>query len=290
MKSAPLRANPLRRNVRLGLVQMSMASDRETNLGNATASVAEAASKGAQIVCLPELFALRYFPTARESGVKPERIPGPSSRALAESARRNGVVLVGGSVYEVDGGKRFNTCLVFDRHGKVLSKYRKVHLPQDEHYYEQDYFTPGDTYAVARTAWGGVGSLICFDQWYPEAARAEKLMGADLLFYPTAIGWVKGIDPVEGDWKGAWEAVQVGHAIANSAIVCAVNRVGTEGNTTFWGGSFVCDQFGKVLFRARDKPGVFTVDCDLRLGEVVEEGWGFMRNRRASSYGALSGG
>ena len=279
----------MRKSVRLGLVQMSMAPERETNLRNAISSVEEAASQGAQIVCLPELFALRYFPTARRSRVAPERIPGPSSRVLAEAAKKNAVMLVGGSIYEDDRGRRFNTCVVFDRGGKVLSKYRKVHVPQDEHYYEQDYFSPGDKYAVAKSPWGGVGSLICFDQWYPEAARAEKLMGADMLFYPTAIGWVDGIDPVEGDWKKAWEAVQVGHAIANSAVVCAVNRVGREGETTFWGGSFVCDQFGKVLFRAGDQPGVFTVDCDLGLGKLVEEGWGFMRNRKAGSYGALTG-
>jgi agmatine deiminase len=141
---------------------------------------------------------------------------------------------------------------------------------------------------VARTELGSIGTLICFDQWYPEAARVERLMGAEILFYPTAIGWVRGIEPVEGDWKKAWEAVQVGHAVANSVAVCAVNRVGTEGATTFWGGSFVCDQFGKVLFRAGDEPGVFTVDVDLGLGAEVEDGWGFLRNRKARSYSEIS--
>jgi agmatine deiminase len=178
--------------------------------------------------------------------------------------------------------------LVFDKNGRTISKYRKMHIPQDEHYFEQDFFDPGKGYVVAKTDWGKVGTLICFDQWYPEAARMERLMGAEVLFYPTAIGWVKGIEPVEGDWKKAWEAVQVGHAISNSIVVCAVNRVGTEGDTKFWGGSFVCDQFGKVLLRAEDKPGVFTVDCDLALGGAIEDGWGFMRNRKAASYGELA--
>jgi predicted amidohydrolase len=252
------------------------------------AAVERAAREGAEIVCLPELFAWRYFPSTRSSRQTPQTIPGPISRVLAESAKKNRVVLVGGSIFEKSGRSRYNTCIVFDEGGRTLSKYRKVHIPQDEHYYEQDYFSSGDAYAVAKTDICKVGTLICFDQWYPEAARVARLMGAEVLFYPTAIGWVKGIDPVEGDWKRAWEAVQVGHAIANSMVVCAVNRVGTEGDTTFWGGSFVCDQFGKVLFRAGEEEGVFTVDCDLSLGRTVEEGWGFMRNRRKRTYSAVT--
>jgi predicted amidohydrolase len=274
--------------VRIGIVQMRMGENVEENLVTALEGTGEAAEKGAEIVCLPELFAWRYFPTARVSHQMPETIPGRVSKALSDSARRNQVVLVGGSIYEKSGRSNYNTCLVFDERGKTVSKYRKVHIPQDEHYYEQDYFEPGTKYPVARTRAGTVGTLICFDQWYPEAARISKLLGAEMLFYPTAIGWVKGIDPVEGDWKKAWESVQVGHAIANSLVVCAVNRVGTEGTTTFWGGSFVCDQFGKILFSAGDGEGVFTVDCDLRLGRMVEEGWGFMKNRKKETYSAIS--
>jgi agmatine deiminase len=274
--------------VRIGLVQMSMSGSRDGNLQTALSGIEEAARKGAKIVCLPELFAWRYFPAFRSSLQTPETIPGRTSRALSRSAQRNRVVLVGGSIFEKAGGSAFNTCLVFGQDGETLSKYRKVHVPQDEHYYEQDYFESGDRYAVAKTRFGRVGTLICFDQWYPEAARIAKLMGAEMLFYPTAIGLVRGIQPVEGDWRRAWETVQVGHAVANSVVVCAVNRVGTEGPTTFWGGSFVCDQFGKVLFRAGDRAGVFTVDCDLRLGRTVEEGWGFMRNRKAMSYSAIT--
>jgi predicted amidohydrolase len=277
------------RTLKLGMVQMSMSEAKEANLRKALRLTEEASAKGAQVVCLPELFAWRYFPAGRRSRQEPEEIPGPTSRALAGAARKLGVTLVGGSIYEAAGKKRYNTCLVFDRRGELLSKYRKVHIPQDEHYYEQDYFGSGDGYAVARAEVGNLGTLICFDQWYPEAARVERLLGADVIFYPTAIGWVKGIEPVEGDWKQAWESVQVGHAIANSVVVCAVNRVGTEGGTTFWGGSFVCDQFGKVLFRAGGEEGAYVVECDLGLAGVVEEGWGFMRNRRKSTYGAVAG-
>jgi len=289
LKSPTTKAQTLRsRIVRLGMVQMSMTEDQQENIESAASLVSEAVRKGAQVVCLPELFASRYFPATRRSKQHPESVPGPTSRALSEMARTNRVTLVGGSIFERAGERRYNTCLVLDGNGRTISKYRKIHIPQDEHYFEQDYFDPGNRYAVARTPWGNIGTMICFDQWYPEAARIERLMGAEVLFYPTAIGWVKGIEPVEGDWRKAWEAVQVGHAVSNSVVVCAVNRVGVEGITTFWGGSFVCDQFGKVLLRAGNKPGVFTVDCDLNLGRAVEEGWGFMRNRKPSSYSGIT--
>ena len=274
--------------VRLGLVQMSMVRNTDANLARALKGVEKAADAGAQVVCLPELFGWRYFPATRGSNEAPQRIPGRMSQALSRSAKDNRVVLVGGSIYESAGGRRYNTCLVFDQNGRLLSRYRKVHIPQDEHYYEQDYFAPGRGYTVARTKFGRLGTLICFDQWYPEPARVNRLMGAEILFYPTAIGWVKGVMPVEGDWKQAWESVQVGHAVANSVVVCAVNRAGTEGETTFWGGSFVCDQFGTVLFRAGDGDGVYTVDVDVNLGKVVEEGWGFMRHRMAGTYSRIA--
>jgi agmatine deiminase len=249
--------------------------------------VADAAGKGAEIVCLPELFAWRYFPAARHSQATPETIPGPTSRALSECAKENKVVLVGGTIFERAGEARFNTCLVFDENGRTVSKYRKVHIPQDEHYFEQDYFASGNRYRVVNTSKGKIGTLVCFDQWYPEPARIERLLGADIIVYPTAIGWVKGIEPDEGDWRRAWESVQVGHAVANSVVVVAVNRVGREGDTTFWGSSFVCDQFGKVLLRADEAEGTYVVECDLGLGKKVEDGWGFMRNRRRGTYSRI---
>ncbi len=276
------------RILRIGMVQMATSEDVDSNVKKALAGVAEAANSGAQVVCLPELFAWQYFPATRGAKQAPVTIPGRLSRLLSESARKKRVVLVGGTVYEKAGHSRYNTCLVFDSDGRTLTKYRKVHIPQDEHYYEQDYFRSGEVYAVAKTSKFVLGTLVCFDQWYPEAARVNRLMGAEVIFYPTAIGWVRGIEPDEGDWKQAWESVQIGHAIANSVVVCAVNRVGREGDTHFWGGSFVCDQFGKVLFRAGDREGVFTVDCDLSLGKTVEDGWGFMRNRKKRTYASIA--
>ncbi len=276
------------RFVSIGLVQMSMSESRKANVSKAVEMVGTAARMGAEIVCLPELFSDRYFPAERGRNPVPEPVPGPTSRSLARAARKNKVVLVGGSLFEESGTRRYNTSLVFSEEGRVISKYRKVHLPQDDHYYEQDYFSPGERYSVADVGFTRIGTLICFDQWYPEPARIDRLLGAQMLFYPTAIGTVKGVAQTEGDWRAAWEAVQVGHAIANSMVVCAVNRVGVEGSTTFWGGSFVCDQFGKVLFRAEGDEGVYTAKADLRLGEEVEEGWGFMRNRKKATYGPLS--
>ncbi len=275
--------------VKLGLAQMKMVEDRQKNLSNASRMVGAASRQGAQIVCLPELFDVPYFPQQEKSEAEPERIPNDATDTLSEAARENGVVLVGGSLYERFRGNAYNTATVYDEHGKMLGAYRKVHIPQDPGFYEQDYFTPGHGYRVFDTKYGRIGVLICFDQWYPEAARANKLLGADFLFYPTAIGTVRGIDQAEGDWKDAWETVQRGHAIANSIVVAAVNRVGVEGGTTFWGGSFVSDQFGKVLARAGVKEQVLVAACNLELGKDIERGWGFLRNRKPLTYRGLVG-
>jgi agmatine deiminase len=273
----------------LGLVQMSMGDDREANISKAVTMVAEASRRGASMVCLPELFASPYFPQERGARPLAEPVPGPTTRRLAEAARESKVTLVGGSLYEkAAGGRFYNTSVVFDEDGRILGKYRKVQVPQDESFYEKDYFSSGKAYSVFRTASADVGVLICFDQWYPEPARVNKLMGADVLFYPTAIGRVDGIEETEGDWKEAWEAVQRGHAISNSMIVAAVNRVGREGRMSFWGGSFVCDQFGRVLARADEREQVLLATCDLGLGRKVEEGWGFLRNRKPATYRKLT--
>ena len=277
------------RALTLGLVQMSMADDHEANVSKAVSMVGEASKRGASVVCLPELFPNRYFPQERGVKVRPEPIPGPTTRRLSEAARDSKVALVGGSLYErASGGRLYNTSVVFDERGRMLGKYRKVQVPQDEGFYEKDYFSEGSAYRVFKTSAAKIGVLVCFDQWYPEAARVNRLMGAELLFYPTAIGTVDGIEETEGDWHEAWEAVQRGHAIANSMVVAAVNRVGKEGRTTFWGGSFVCDQFGKILARADDTEQVVVATCDLELGRQVEEGWGFMRNRRPATYRKLA--
>ena len=277
------------RKVTLGLVQMAMEDDREANVSKAVAMVGEASDRGASIVCLPELFAYRYFPQEKGAEVSPEPVPGPTARRLSEAARESKVTLVGGSVYEkAPGGRLYNTSVVFDERGRMLGKYRKVQVPQDESFYEKDYFSSGSAYSVFETPSAKIGVLICFDQWYPEPARVNRLMGAEVLFYPTAIGRVDGIEETEGDWKEAWEAVQRGHAIANSMIVAAANRVGREGRMSFWGGSFVCDQFGKVLARADDREQVLVASCDLELGRQVEEGWGFLRNRKPATYRKLA--
>lgn len=273
--------------VTLGLIQMAMSKHKEENFSKALRMIEEAASKGAELVCLPEIFSTPYFPQERESVVKPEKIPGPTSKFLARAAIKHSIVLVGGSVYEKDGKRNYNTSIVFDKKGKMLGKYRKVHIPEDEAFYEQDYFSPGDSYKVFRTPVGNVGVLICFDQWYPEPARACKLLGAEILFYPTTIGTVDGINQTEGNWQDAWEGVQRGHAISNSMIVAAVNRVGTEKDMKFWGGSFVYNQFGKLLAKAGKKEEVLVVECELDLGENVEKGWGFLKNRHPETYTKL---
>jgi predicted amidohydrolase len=273
--------------VTLGLIQMSMSEDREENLSKASTMIAKAASKGAKVVCLPELFASKYFPQVEHSTEIPESIPGPTSRFLSNVAKTNDIILVGGSIFEVDtkSGKKYNSSIILGRNGEVLGRYRKVHIPQDESFYEQDYFSSGDTYTVVSKDGLKISSLICFDQWYPEPARIAKLMGADVLFYPTAIGTVRGIKQEEGNWKEAWEAVQCGHAISNSMIVAAVNRVGREKDMKFWGGSFVYDQFGKLLARgSQSNEEVIIVECDRTLGQRIEDGWGFLRNRKPLTY------
>jgi predicted amidohydrolase len=275
--------------VTLGLVQMAMEDDQDANISKAVQMIKDASTRGASIVCLPELFASRYFPQQKEADVRPEPIPGPTTRRLAAAARDSKVTLVGGSLYEkAPDGRCYNTSAIFDENGRILGKYRKVQVPQDESFYEKDYFSGGKGYSVYKTASASLGVLICFDQWYPEPARVNKLMGAEVLFYPTAIGRVDGIEETEGDWKEAWEAVQRGHAISNSMVVAAANRVGREGRMSFWGGSFVCDQFGKILARADDKEQVLLASCDLELGRQVEEGWGFLRNRKPATYRKLA--
>lgn len=275
------------KKVTLGLVQMSMTVDSDKNLGKALGMVESAAGRGADVVCLPELFSVPYFPQYQSSEVAPTVTPNSVTAALAGAARKNGVVLIGGSLYEMAGAKSYNTSFVFDTKGRTLGFYRKVHIPQDPCFYEQNYFDAGDAYRVFSTECGRIAVLICYDQWYPEAARAVKLMGADILLYPTAIGTVRGIPQTEGRWQEAWEIVQRGHSISNSLIVGAANRVGHEGDLSFWGGSFVFDQFGKAVAHADRKEQVLTAVCDLDLAKEVEEGWGFLRNRKPDTYSKL---
>ncbi len=277
----------------LGLVQMRMGEEPRKNLQKAIRMIGKAAEKGADIVCLPELFTAPYF--AQHPGRKGEAkrysepVPGETTRALSQAARKNKVVLVGGSIYERDGAKLYNTSAVFDESGKLLGKYRKIHIPNDECFFEKGYFAEGNLgFRTFATSHGRIAPLICYDQWFPEAARAVALMGAEIVFYPTAIGTVKGISQAEGSWQAAWENVMRGHAIANGMAVAAANRCGIEGKMDFWGGSFVCDAFGKTLARAGRKEEVLVAKVDLGHGKAVREGWGFFRNRQPREYGIIA--
>jgi predicted amidohydrolase len=282
------------RMLKVGLVQMSMSTDVEANLGKALRMSEKAVSAGAEVVCLPELFTTPYFPReedpegSRERGGLLNTVPGHVTEELADLSRRTGTVLVGGSIYEGTEKGLFNTSVVLDSDGRYLGKYRKTHSPHDECFYEQHYFKVGDTgFQVFDTSVGRISVLICYDQWFPEAARSVALMGAELTFYPTAIGTVRSIEQEEGDWQQAWEGVMHGHAIANAMPVCAVNRVGREGDIDFFGGSFVCDAFGRVLARADREECVVLVEVDLDHGKRVREGWRFFDNRRPECYGRL---
>jgi agmatine deiminase len=279
------------RVTRIGLVQMRVSPDPTDNLERALSAAGGAIRRGARIICLPELFRTRYFPQDECAGLQEfaENIPGESTRAFSAFAREHGVVVIVPVFERGESGAFHNTAVVIDRDGGILPVYRKVHVPHDPLYFEKHYFVPGDGYRVYDTAPARFAVLICYDQWFPEAARAVALLGAEIIFYPTAIGWPPGEGtPPEGDWQAAWEAVQRGHAIANGVHVVAVNRSGREGGILFWGGSFVADAFGKVTARAGEGEEVLVADLDLGLNRRVRGGWGFLRNRRPDTYGILA--
>jgi predicted amidohydrolase len=265
---------------------------REENVRRARERIAEAAKRGARIVCLPELFLSRYF--CQEKGDRSafelaETIPGPTTEQLGDVAARHRIVLIGGSILERGtNGNFYNTAPVLGPDGTLLGAYRKTHIPEDPRYHERHYFSPGDTgIRVFETPFGAIAVLICYDQWFPEAARIAVLKGAEIIFYPTAIGHLTDEEPEEGNWQKAWEDIQRGHAIANSVYIAAVNRIGIEGKIAFFGGSFVSDPFGNVLARAGSTEEVLIVSCDLSKNEELREGWGFLRNRRPDAYGEL---
>ncbi len=275
--------------LRVGLVQTRVTTDIDRNLATTARFIREAARRGAEIVCLQELFANRYFAQSENSDAfaLAETIPGLTSRFLASAAKENRVTLVGGSVYEqASDGRRFNTTLIYDVRGKLTGKYRKMHIPQDPNYYEQYYFRQGDLgYVQVPTPKAVVAPLICYDQWFPEAARANAIRGADVLFYPTAIGWFRDLRQDEPYSARRWEDAMRSHASMNGIFVAAVNRVGREGDLRFWGGSFIADPFGQIVIRAsRSKEEVVMADIDLEKISISQEGWGFLANRRPDSY------
>ncbi|MBP9838213.1 MAG: acyltransferase [Proteobacteria bacterium] len=274
------------KEITLGLIQMSMSASAKENREKAGRMISEAAKKGAEIVCLPELFTSPYFCVNENPSFEyAEKFDAETNSFLREVAAKENVFLVGGSIHEESAGKYYNTSAVIDNHGKVLGSYRKTHIPHDPCFYEQNYFLPGDTgFKVFQTAKAKISVLICYDQWFPEAARACALAGADIIFYPTAISTVDGVVEEEGNWQEAWENVQRGHAIANNVIVAGVNRVGKEGSSNFWGGSFVCDAFGKTLISGGKEEAVLIQKVDLEHSRKVREGWRFFYNRRPNVY------
>ncbi len=277
-----------------------MAERPAENLVRACTLIEKAAKRGAKIICLPELFRTRYFPQqARPRRGSPleaakknirawsEAVPGDTTQILSSMARRLRVVIVA-PLYERDRrGRLFNSAVVLDADGKHLPTYRKVHLPHDPLFWERDYFKAGDTYRVYRTRYATFAVLICYDQWFPEAARQVVLAGADLIFYPTAIGTIKGYVSPDGDWHEAWETIQRSHAITNGVHVAAVNRVGVEGRLKFWGQSFVCDAFGRVIKRAGAlNEEIVIARLDLAHNKRIREGWGFLKHLRPDTYRA----
>jgi N-carbamoylputrescine amidase len=278
-----------KQSLKLGLVQTKVGEDVEENLAKTGKLIKTAASKGAEIVCLQELFAYRYFAQVKDDQFfdLAETIPGRLSRFLSECAARNRVTLIGGSIYEKGSdGKFYNTSLIFDPQGQLTGKYRKMHIPHDPKYYEQHYFSPGDLgYVQARTGKAVIAPLICYDQWYPEAARVNAIQGTQIIFYPTAIGWFKELRRDEPFSARRWEHAMRAHASLNGIFVAAVNRVGAEGDLRFWGGSFVADPFGEVIARAsHSKEEVLVAKVDLGRISISQEGWRFLHNRRPQSY------
>ena len=277
--------------VNVGIVQMSCSDDKQANLQKATEKIKESSAKGAQIVCLQELFTSLYFCDVEDyDNFKfAEPIPGPSSDALSKVAKELGVVIIASLFEKRTAGLYHNTTAILDADGSYLGKYRKMHIPDDPAYYEKFYFTPGDLgYKVFNTKFAKIGVLICWDQWYPEASRITALMGAEILFYPTAIGWAASQDEATNtEQYNAWQTIQRSHSVANGLHVVSVNRVGFEQNGAmkFWGGSFITNTFGSILYKAsHENEEVHVEELNLDKTDQYRTHWPFLRDRRIDSY------
>ena len=277
--------------VKVGIVQMSCSAEKQANLQKAIEKVKEAAAKGAQIVCLQELFTSLYFCDVEdyENFKLAEPIPGPSSESLGKIAKELGVVIIASLFEKRTQGLYHNTTAILDADGTYLGKYRKMHIPDDPAYYEKFYFTPGDLgYKVFTTKFAKIGVLICWDQWYPEASRITALMGAEILFYPTAIGWATSQDEDTNiEQYNAWQTIQRSHSVANGLHVVSVNRVGLEqeGAMKFWGGSFIANPFGSIIYKAsHENEEVHVEELDLDKTDRYRTHWPFLRDRRIDSY------
>ena len=300
-------------NKKIALIQMSCVSDTQANLAHAASLVREAAGAGANVVCLPELFRAQYFCQREEHALfdTAESIPGPSTERLSAIAKEEKVVVIASLFERRAPGLYHNTAAILETDGSIKGIYRKMHIPDDPLYYEKFYFTPGDLgFKAMKTTQRDIGTLVCWDQWYPEAARETALRGANTLFYPTAIGWHPSEKAEYGDAQySAWQTTQRAHAISNGVFVGAVNRVGHEhgdvihngvemlgpGDHTpksgleFWGGSFIADPFGRVIAQAsHDKEEILIGEIDLKLQEDTRRNWPFLRDRRIDAYNGIT--
>ena len=279
---------PHHKTITLGLIQASCSKNPSQNFKDTVQKISSAASKGAQIICLQELFKSRYFCQVEdaESFSLAETIPGPTTDTLSDLAAKLEIVIIAPLFEKRTEGIYHNTAVVIDADGTIAGKYRKMHIPDDPCFYEKFYFTPGDSgFQSFPTRFGRVGVLICWDQWFPEAARLTALSGAQFMFYPTAIGFQSADKDEVEKQISAWETVQRGHAIANGVFLASANRVGTEDALTFWGRSFICNPFGEVLAQAGPSAGeILIVPCDLREIETTRQNWPFLRDRRIDAY------
>jgi N-carbamoylputrescine amidase len=278
--------------IKVGLVQMSCSNDPAANLAKAMERIEAAAKKGAQVICLQELFRSRYFCQSEDQrNFKfAETIPGPSTDALRELARRKKIVIVASLFERRAAGIYHNTAVVIDADGTIAGKYRKMHIPDDPLYYEKFYFTPGDLgFPSFQTRYAKIAVLVCWDQWFPEAARLATLAGAQIIFYPTAIGWIPNESRVVArQQRDAWELMQRSHALANGVFVAAANRIGREGKINFWGHSFVAGPFGEIVAHAGAKrEEILIAKCDLGKIERTRQSWPFLRDRRIDAYSLL---
>jgi N-carbamoylputrescine amidase len=282
---------------KVGLIQMAASTDADANLARAVSMIGQAAGLGAKVICLPELFRSQYFCQREDAALfdLAEPVPGPSTQAIAEVARERNVTVIAPVFERRAAGLYHNSAAIIDGEGKISGIYRKMHIPDDPAYYEKFYFTPGDLgFRAFETPVGKVGTLICWDQWYPEGARLTALRGANVLFYPTAIGWHPHEKEIYGpSQRSAWQTIQRGHAIANGVYVAAVNRVGHEkpqdgAGIEFWGSSFLCDPFGVVVAEgSSDREEVLIGEVDLARIEDVRRNWPFLRDRRIDAYAGI---
>jgi N-carbamoylputrescine amidase len=275
--------------VKTGLIQMACLPDKQANIEKSAAKIREAAVMGARIICLQELFSTPYFCWEENYDYfnLAEPVPGPSTTYFGELAKELNVVIVASLFEKRADGVYHNTTAVIDADGTCLGRYRKHHIPDDPGYYEKFYFTPGDNgYQVFQTKYAKIGVLICWDQWYPEAARITSLMGAQILFYPTAIGWADSQgEELNSQQYEAWQTIQRSHSVANGVYVVSANRTGTEGNMIFWGGSFITDTFGGLLAKAsHDREEILVEQLDLAKINETRIHWPFLRDRRIDSY------